>query len=755
MYSDLSENSDGLRQSLDFQTKLNQAIKRIHSSNDLADLIENVAPLMLELMQAERLSIYQRGKSNKDIVSKFLVGDELKEIRVPLSASTIAGFVALTKEPVRISNVYNKQELAAIHEDLKFGSSFDVKSGYKTRSVIGIPILNNDVLLGVLQFLNPTNKDDFNDSDLSLANELASVLSQKFRYELQGTQHPYDFLVQKKKITPEQLDEFKKRAPKEGTTLNELILSEAGVSKAELGASFENFYQVPYQPYDQNIEIPQDVLNGVNLAFLEKQLWAPIHVDGKEVTIVIDDPTDARKIMEIQRTIPGMDYVFKVALQEDILKFLSEDTYEEDATDLHELVGQLNEETEDDEAEEVVVCEENEATLIRLVNKIIHDAQEAGGSDIHIEPGKGKANASIRVRVDGECRSSLTIPYTHVAAVISRIKIISGLDITERRLPQDGKCVVKYKGKPLELRVATVPTVNGESAVLRILASSEPLPLEKMNFSERNEKHTKELTSLPYGIFLVVGPTGSGKTTTLHSILGNLNVPEKKIWTAEDPVEITQAGLQQVQMKPKVGLTFASALRSFLRADPDIIMIGEMRDKETAHMGIEASLTGHLVLSTLHTNSAPETITRLLDLGIDPVNFSDALLGVLAQRLVRTLCSDCKEEYEITEEEVEVLRRYYGEEHFDELGVEAGKTVICRAKGCPKCGSTGYRGRTGVHELLVNSPEMTEAIYKESSIAEIKGLALKQGMRTLMQDGIQKLLKGQTDLEQIRKVAAG
>ena len=262
----------------------------------------------------------------------------------------------------------------------------------------------------------------------------------------------------------------------------------------------------------------------------------------------------------------------------------------------------------------------------------------------------------------------------------------------------------------------------------------------------------KKLISLPHGIFLVVGPTGSGKTTTLHALLAHINTPERKIWTAEDPVEITQPGLQQVQVKPKIGLDFSAAMRSFLRADPDVILIGEMRDRETSHIGIEASLTGHLVFSTLHTNSAPETITRLLDLGIEPLNFADALLGILAQRLVRTLCNNCKKACIASPEEIAHLENVYGPEQFKPLIADKTRVTLYRPCGCKKCGNIGYHGRTGIHELLLGTPAMKKLIASKSTVSRIHDLAVKEGMLTLKQDGIEKILKGQIDLRQLRKV---
>jgi type II secretory ATPase GspE/PulE/Tfp pilus assembly ATPase PilB-like protein len=274
-----------------------------------------------------------------------------------------------------------------------------------------------------------------------------------------------------------------------------------------------------------------------------------------------------------------------------------------------------------------------------------------------------------------------------------------------------------------------------------------------MAFSGPNLKNLADLIEMPYGIMLVVGPTGSGKTTTLHSVLGHINRPEVKIWTAEDPVEITQYGLRQVQTHAKIGYTFAEAMRSFLRADPDVIMVGEMRDAETAAMGLEASLTGHLVFSTLHTNSAPETVTRLIDMGMNPLNFADALLGILAQRLVRTLCSDCREQYHPDKQEFDLLRQEYGEDLFDELNTSYGDDLqLHRGRGCDNCNDTGYRGRAGIHELLVASSEIKELIKNRAHMEEIRGVAISQGMRTLKQDGIRKVFEGLTDFIQVRRV---
>lgn len=749
-------NPEQLKRQLEFQIRLNTLVQRIQEAESFSDVMPDIEQDLLSILNGERITVYQRSRTNPELVSKYKSGDEFKEIRVSLSTSSIAGYVGLSQQPLRINDVYDAEELTTVHANLRFDKSYDLKSGFRSQSMLVVPIKFKDVLFGVMQILNRHGGGAFTDIELRNAVKISLLLGNQFRNELGGTRDPYEYLVQTGKITQQQIDSFKTRAPKEGISVSYLLLTEANLSAAEIGASLERYYQVPYMGYNPEIEIPKNLLKGINDAYLKKERWVPIQGNLDEVVVLIDDPTDDRRIMEIQRVLRARNYIFKVSLAEDIRQYLGETIKgPETNVNINDLVDRLQEEGVETGGDDVVdSVDENEATVIQLVNQLIRDSFAARASDIHIEPGKGKQASAVRIRVDGQCQRSLTIPASHIRAVVSRIKIIAGMDISDRRRPQDGKAVVKVKDKPVELRVATIPTVNGESVVMRILAANKPLPLDKLNFAERNLRETEKLVERPHGIFLVVGPTGSGKTTTLHAILAHINTPERKIWTAEDPVEISQGGLQQVQMNPKAGLTFATALRAFLRADPDVIMIGEMRDKETAEAGVEASLTGHLVFSTLHTNSAAETVTRLLDLGIDPISFSDAFLGVLAQRLVRTLCDKCKQPYHPDEQELTIIRRYYGEEQFDELKVNPATATLQKATGCPACDNTGYRGRTGIHELLVSSHSMKDLIYHKATADAIQKLSMKEGMRTLMQDGIAKMFKGQTDLAQIRKVAA-
>jgi len=399
---------------------------------------------------------------------------------------------------------------------------------------------------------------------------------------------------------------------------------------------------------------------------------------------------------------------------------------------------------------------------------MIIEAHQQGVSDIHIESYPGREKIKIRFRKDGALLPYLELPHNYRSALIARIKIMCDLDISERRKPQDGKInfakfVAQHK---IELRVASIPTNNGmEDVVMRILTSAKPLPLDKIGLSPWNLEKLREAMERPYGLVLCVGPTGSGKTTTLHSALSFINVPERKIWTAEDPVEITQPGLRQVQVNPKIDWTFAKALRAFLRADPDVIMVGEMRDAETASMGIEASLTGHLVLSTLHTNSAPETVTRLLDMGMDPFNFADSLLVVLAQRLVRRLCTTCKISEAAPPEYVEELLDDYlhncpkDDPQFDREALRSqwvekfgqdGRLVRYRHVGCPSCNQMGFKGRAGIHELMTVTRALRRLIQTGARAEELQRQGLSDGMRTLRHDGIEKVLAGVTTMEEVR-----
>ncbi|MBW1806103.1 MAG: GspE/PulE family protein [Deltaproteobacteria bacterium] len=750
------------KEKLTYYKALNDIANQIHSAKDINEILINLKDQILSLFDADRITIYVVDGKKKEIYSRFKAGDVPEEIRVPINNKSIAGYTVNNAQITNIANAYERHELTMINKDLTLDKSWDEKSGYVTKQILTVPIFFKKYIIGVLQLVNKKNGDRFTLEDQNSAVEMAKVLGIAFfnhkKLSQKGTKSTkFDYLINNNYITQKELERAIAMARDQKISIETVFINEMKVKKNEVGRSISEYYNCEYVPFDNNYPIPGDLLAKLKHVYLKNNLWVPLVREDGKVKILIDNPQRLDKIDSVKSLVPAEKYEFAVGLKEDILQFLEYfygSPQDQDQGSIDDILGKLDMEEDDEGMEGTEMLAEDDSAIVQLVNKIITDGHKKGCSDIHIEPYPGKAGAEIRFRIDGACQKYQTVPYHYRRALSSRIKIMSELDISERRKPQDGKIKFKkYSPIDIELRVATIPTVGGEEdVVMRILAAGEPIPLDAMGMCERDNNLLLSTITKPYGIVLVVGPTGSGKTTTLHSALAHINKPETKIWTAEDPVEITQRGLRQVQVLPKIGFDFSAAMRSFLRADPDVIMVGEMRDQETVSTGIEASLTGHLVFSTLHTNSAPETITRLLDMGMDPFNFADALLGVLAQRLVRTLCKSCKESYRPSREEYDSLVRAYDGD-FDALGFPyTDDLTLHRANGCDKCGNTGYKGRTAIVELLDGTDEMQTLIQGKAKMELLREQAVKDGMTTLMQDGIRKVFLGQTDLQQVRRV---
>ncbi len=573
----------------------------------------------------------------------------------------------------------------------------------------------------------------------------------------------YDYLLRNKIVTTNQLQEALTIAKKMKKSVEHILVDRFGIKKAEVGKSLSLFFGCPFRDYDLEFPIPYELIGKLKKSFLLYYVWVPLSWDKDGVEILVDDPKDLRKTDHIKALMTNQKIHFSVGFKEDIDKYISRffDPRAEVATadsfeDLDDIIPDVAFEEEEEVEEDIAGLDESSSQVVKFVDQVLITAFRQNASDIHIEPSPITRKTTIRFRTDGVCQEYIQVPNAMAPAFISRLKIMADLDIAERRRPQDGKIKLKRKGIPeFELRVSTMPTAGGfEDVVLRILASSSSYKIDEIGLNDRNLEVMKRVISRPYGLILCVGPTGSGKTTTLHAFLGHVNRPEVKIWTAEDPVEITQAGLRQVQVSPKIGLDFARIMRGFLRLDPDIIMIGEMRDRETAATAIEASLTGHLVLSTLHTNNAPETLTRLLDMGMNPLNIADSFLAVLAQRLVRRLCNDCQESYHPEEEEFKDIQSDYGKTDLAKSGFTYGPMMkLYRASGCEKCNGSGYKGRMGIHELMEGTPEIKLLIKKSATSQDLAEEASRQGMTRLKQDGIHKVFDGLTDIREVRRVS--
>ncbi len=563
-----------------------------------------------------------------------------------------------------------------------------------------------------------------------------------------------EILIEAGLVTRQQIDEaLQKQSLGKRKQIGRILIERGLINENQLLIALAEKFRLDFVNLD-DITISQTALGKVPQSMIENMQVLPIALHDTRLTVATATPTDPT-ISENLRFATNCQIELVCARATQIGERIAT-LFDRGEDSIKDLINELAEVVvEDGDAPELDMITESDSKVIKLVNKVLLDAHKKGISDIHFEPGTGPQPLRIRYRKDGICYTVHQIAATYKKAVLSRLKIVARLDIAERRRPQSGKIILRKKEERIEYRVEITPTIGGqEDAVLRVLSSVRGFSLDELGFSASNRQRFKNLLRKPYGIILCVGPTGSGKTTSLHSALAEINTPDTKIWTAEDPVEITQEGLRQVQVNTKIGFTFEEALRSFLRADPDVIMIGEMRDTATAKTAIGASLTGHLVFSTLHTNNAPETVIRLIEMGIDPFNCSDALLGILAQRLARRLCKQCKEPYHPSREEYATYVEAYGPKQFleDDMPEFSDDLTLMRKVGCNTCEGMGYSGRIAIQELLINSPEIKRAIKYGSGVEEIAEIAIRQGMRNLRMDGIQKIFQGLTDLHQVNQV---
>lgn len=561
-----------------------------------------------------------------------------------------------------------------------------------------------------------------------------------------GIERLGDLLVREGLITREQLQSALTEQRNTGMRLGYTLVKLGIIEETEITKMLARQYRMPAVDLAR-FEVDPRIIKLVPGEVATRHTVLPLKREGRTLTVAMSDPTNMTVVDDL-KFITRYD-IFPVIAGEYTLRTAIERYYEQTDVQLQSILKDIEaeedleviEEQEDEDAPTQVA---DDAPVVKLINGILTDAVKRGASDIHIEPFEHELR--VRYRIDGTLQEVMKPPLKLRAALTSRVKIMSNLNIAERRVPQDGRIKLKMGKRVIDFRVSTLPVIFGEKIVLRILDKSNlTLDLSKFGFEPKAEDDLMRAILNPYGMVLVTGPTGSGKTTTLYSALQRINKVEVNIMTAEDPVEYNLHGINQVLVRTEIGMTFAAALRAFLRQDPNIVMVGEIRDIETGSIAIKASLTGHLVLSTLHTNDAPSTVTRMIDMGIEPFNVASAVNLIVAQRLVRRICTDCKSEYK------------YNAEELSALGIsesEATGITFYKGEGCDTCGETGYKGRQGLYEVMAMSPEVRRMVLRGASAAELKDQAVEEGMLTLRMDGIVKVKRGITTLEEVVKETA-
>jgi type II secretory ATPase GspE/PulE/Tfp pilus assembly ATPase PilB-like protein len=761
-----------LLKNFEFHKSIQSIKNRINDAGDFKEIFIDIKENIRQLLNINILNIYAVDRLKKEIYSMRLEDSTLLEIRLPINNSSISGHAANTKRMIHVNDAYNEREIRKIHDQLSFDRSFDKKMGIVTGQVLSIPILHDGIIMGVMEIMNKKGGDKIDDYRQIFLDEICNALGNTFADDENApTRHrddKFDYLIQHGLVSEAEMQKAWKRAYDEKELIENILMRRYNVYREDIGKALAEYYHCQFITFNDRLPVPHDLLKNINKKHLQSLLWVPLSKTNGKINVIVDDPANIVKRESIEGILKTKAIKYSVSLTEDIMKYIDrfcssdeakveveKEEVKKNSIPIAEFRAKVETEKMTIKDERTESIKQTPDTSEYLVNTIINEAHSRLASDIHIEPNTDTNNIEIRYRIDGVCLLYQTLPYRFFESFISRIKVISNLDPSVKGMPQNGK--IRFKkpaGGEIELRVTIIPTQGDvEDVVMSTIAKGEIIPLEDIGLSKRNYWELLKLLEQFQGMILFAGPAGSGITATLHACLANINTPEKKIWTAEAPVEIRQHGLRQVEIQPQTGLTFAKAVRLFLNADPDVIMIGGMPDYETARICIETSLNGHLMLGALPTHSAKETIIRVMSMGADSVNFADSLLGILAHRLVRTLCNKCKEAYHPSFEEYEELTEVYGKEYFELLNISYSNDLeLYRPSGCDDCDQTGYAGRMGIHELLIVSKNIKGMIQRRENVELIQHAAMAEGMTTLLQDGILKAIQGHTDINQIRRI---
>lgn len=752
-------------------------IKNIDLNNASQD---SLTDSLKSIFSCESATLLNYDDSQKELFSRNYRSHSTEEIRFQVSANNLAGFVAATRKPVNISDVHSKEELAKYHKDLTYDDSWDDKNGFKARSIILIPLPHKNKLVGVMEIVNKTDGNPFLEADFIRAKAIALVMGlalvklkershdnettdvQKNIPEEEQKLTKFSYLIANGFLTDDELTLINKKSQESGRDVEDLLIKEHFLRPLDVGKSLETFYYIPYEGYDESTLKPDLENYEINVATLHNQHWVPLKNSAPGMVILVNDPTDKNVIETIKQTFPEKKIEFRVGLKMDIQEYITGFYKAEESLNISEpeilaedkiLELVINEEEKTKAPEDKVVTPDSSN---KVFDEMLSNAVKQGVTDIHIEPGMEGKNLLIRLRKEGACRVYEEVPANMQKEILNHIKTLAGLDLSVNQLPQNGKFIWSLESDKYELSVVVFPTIgNLEDAMLRVSQIGKPvprfIPITQMEFSDPNLDKIMSRIHASKGMVLVTGPEGTGKTTTLHAFLGHLNTPEKKIVTAESPVDIVQSGLRQIQTNQEIGLNYSFALETFLLGNPDIIMIGEIADTATLKLCNEAAKE-RLVFSSLQAKSTMDAIRIMREMNIDPNQFAETFLLIMAQKLVPSLCSACKEDYHPSQEEFEMLEKFYGSENFADLGFQYNDNLtLKKAVGCKQCIFTGYSGKIVLQEVLERTHELNRLIADKAPLEEIQSQALKDGMVTLNQDGIYKIMNGDCDFKKIQE----
>lgn len=751
-------------------------IKSIDLNNaSLDSLTENLK----NIFGCESTTLFNYDSSKKELYSQNFRSQTTEEIRFPISTNNLAGYVAATRKPLNVSNVHSKEELEKHHKDLNYDDSWDKKNGFNARSVMLIPLPHKNKLIGVMEIVNKSDGNPFLETDFIRAKAIALVMGlalvkinertnngeieepqKKNLEELKSTK--FSYLIANGFLTEDELTLISKKSQESGRDVEDLLVKDLFLRPMDVGKSLESFYYIPYEGYDESVVQPdlQDFV--IEVETLRSQSWVLLKNDTTGMVVLMNDPTDKTAIETIKQTFPDKNIEYRVGLQMDIQEYINGFYKTEEPPKISETINSA-----EDNTLELVINEEYQTqtpvdqvitpdSSNKLFDEMLSIAIKQGVTDIHIEPGLEGRNLLIRLRKEGACRVYEEVPASFQKEIINHIKKLAGLDTSVNQLPQNGKFVWPLESNKFELSVVIFPTIgNLEDAMIRVSQIGKPvprfIPITQMDFSDPNLDKIMSRIHSTKGMVLVTGPEGTGKTTTLHAFLGHLNTPEKKIVTAESPVDIVQNGLRQIQTNQEIGLNYAFALETFLLGNPDIIMIGEVSDTSTLKLCNDAARE-HLVFSSLQGKSTMDAIRIIREMNIDSNQFAETFLIIMAQKLVPSLCTSCKEDYHPSQEEFDMLEKFYGSENFSDLGFQYNDNLtLKKAVGCKQCIFTGYSGRIVLQEVLERTHELNRLIAEKAPLEEIQAQALKDGMITLNQDGIYKIMSGDCDFKKIQE----